>query len=131
MSKGKNLKVLVVDDHNSMVRIITNVLGQIGIKNVDTANDGGAALAKLQSAGDFDLILSDWNMEPVSGLQLLKEVRADENISKTAFIMVTAEKKGENVQAAIAAGVNNYVGKPFTADVIKQKIETTLGYKID
>ena len=119
-------KVLVVDDHHTMVRIITNLLGQIGFKNFDSASHGGEALATLR--GDtYGLIISDWNMEPMSGLALLKEVRADEKLAKLPFIMVTAEAKPENVLAAKQAGVNNYIVKPFNGATLKQKIEAVLG----
>lgn len=120
-------KVLVVDDHTTMVRIVTNLLGQLGFKHMDSASDGEGALKKLREQGDFGLIVSDWNMEPMSGLQLLKEVRADEKLAKTPFIMVTAESKTENVLAAKEAGVNNYIVKPFNAATLKQKIEAVLG----
>src|SRR5690625_4847798 len=122
-----DMKVLVVDDHSTMIRIISNLLNQLGFKNLDSASDGGAALEKLREDGDFGLIVSDWNMEPVSGLQLLKDVRADGKLGKTPFIMVTAESKPENVMAAKEAGVNNYIVKPFNAATLKQKIESVLG----
>lgn len=121
-----DIKVLVVDDHHTMVRIITNLLGQIGFKNFDSASDGGEALAKLRS-DSYGLVISDWNMEPMSGLALLKEVRADQKLAKLPFIMVTAEAKPENVLAAKQAGVNNYIVKPFNGATLKQKIESVLG----
>ena len=118
--------VLVVDDYNTMRRIIRNLLEQIGFCRIDEAGDGATALAKLQSA-PFGLIISDWNMEPMSGLQLLKEVRADLRLKGLPFIMVTAEGKTENVVAAKAAGVSQYIVKPFTAETLSKKIESVIG----
>ena len=119
-------KVLVVDDYSTMRRIIRNLLAQIGFADVDEAADGPTALKKLQSGG-YTLVISDWNMEPMTGLQLLQEVRADTKLKGTPFIMVTAESKTENVVAAKQAGVSNYIIKPFNADTLKKKIESVLG----
>lgn len=121
-----NLQVLVVDDYATMRRIIRNLLTQIGFTKIEEASDGADALAKLR-AGSFGLVISDWNMEPMTGLQLLKEVRADIRLKAMPFIMVTAESKTENVIAAKEAGVNNYIVKPFNADTLKKKIESVLG----
>lgn len=118
--------VLVVDDYNTMRRIVSNLLGQIGFRNVDEAEDGSSALRKLRQRS-FGLVISDWNMTPMSGLELLKEVRADATLKATPFIMITAESKTENVVAAKEAGVNNYIVKPFNADTLKKKIEAVLG----
>ena len=118
--------VLVVDDYQTMRRILRTLLQQVGFKNIDEAADGGTALRKLRDAA-FGLVVSDWNMEPMSGLQLLQEVRADDKLSATPFIMVTAESKSENVVAAKEAGVNNYIVKPFNADALKKKIADVLG----
>ena len=118
--------VLVVDDYNTMRRIIRNLLTQIGFANVDEATDGSDALAKLRDK-NFGLVISDWNMEPMTGLQLLKEVRADARLKGMPFIMITAESKTENVIEAKKAGVNNYIVKPFNADTLKKKIESVLG----
>jgi two-component system, chemotaxis family, chemotaxis protein CheY len=126
MSVDMNMKVLVVDDYKTMVRIIRNLLKQLNFNNVDEAADGGAALRKLRD-GDFGLVISDWNMEPMTGIQLLKEVRADEKLKGTPFIMVTAESKTENVVAAKQAGVNNYIVKPFNAATLKSKLIGVLG----
>ena len=115
-------KVLVVDDYSTMRRIIRNLLAQIGFADVDEAADGPTALRKLQTGG-YTLVISDWNMEPMTGYELLKEVRADPGLSKTPFIMVTAESKTENVIAAKKAGVNNYIVKPFNAQTLQSKIE--------
>jgi two-component system, chemotaxis family, chemotaxis protein CheY len=120
------MKILVVDDYATMRRIVRNLLSQIGHVDVEEAGDGIVALQKLRET-QFGLVISDWNMEPMTGLQLLKEVRADNKLSGTPFIMVTAESKTENVVAAKEAGVNNYIVKPFNADTLKQKIASVLG----
>lgn len=126
MAVDKNMAVLIVDDYKTMLRIIRNLLRQIGFNNVDEASDGATALQKLRR-DTFGLIISDWNMEPMTGLQLLKEVRADEKLRGTPFIMVTAESKTENVIAAKKAGVNNYIVKPFNASTLKTKMTAVLG----
>ena len=120
------MKILVVDDYATMRRIVRNLLSQIGHLDVEEAGDGIVALQKLRET-QFGLVISDWNMEPMTGLQLLKEVRADNKLNATLFIMVTAESKTENVVAAKQAGVNNYIVKPFNADTLKQKIASVLG----
>jgi two-component system chemotaxis response regulator CheY len=116
------MPVLVVDDYNTMIRIIRNLLKQIGFADIDDAADGSAALARMREK-KYGLVISDWNMEPMTGYELLKEVRADPGLSKTPFIMVTAESKTENVIAAKKAGVNNYIVKPFNAQTLQSKIE--------
>ncbi len=121
-----NMSILIVDDYKTMLRIIRNLLKQLGFDNVEEAQDGSAALQKLRDKG-FGLIISDWNMEPMSGLQLLKEVRADVKLKDTPFIMITAESKSENVIAAKEAGVNNYIVKPFNAATLKGKLTAVLG----
>ena len=121
-----NMNVLIVDDYKTMLRIIENLLKQLGFKNILQATDGSAAL-KLLRETHFGLVISDWNMQPMTGLQLLKEVRADERLKPTPFIMITAESKTENVVAAKEAGVNNYIVKPFNAETLKQKIAAVLG----
>jgi len=126
MAVDKNMAVLIVDDYKTMLRIIRNLLRQIGFNNVDEASDGATALQKLRR-DSFGLVISDWNMEPMTGLQLLKEVRADEKLRGTPFIMVTAESKTENVIAAKKAGVNNYIVKPFNASTLKTKMTAVLG----
>ncbi|HVY13201.1 MAG TPA: response regulator [Alphaproteobacteria bacterium] len=126
MAVDMNMNVLVVDDYKTMLRIISNLLKQLGFKNVFEITDGPAALALLREK-PCGLVISDWNMEPMSGLQLLKEVRADAQLKATPFIMVTAESRPENVMAAKAAGVNNYIVKPFNAETLKQKIISVLG----
>jgi two-component system, chemotaxis family, chemotaxis protein CheY len=122
MELDLSMSVLVVDDYSTMVRIIRNLLRQLGFADVDDACDGSSALAKMQ-AKRYGLVISDWNMEPMSGFDLLRQVRADPHIGGTPFIMVTAESKTENVIAARKAGVNNYIVKPFNAQTLKSKIE--------
>ena len=126
MTVDKDMQVLIVDDYKTMLRIIGNLLKQLGFTNVEEATDGSSALQKLRTK-KFGLVISDWNMEPMTGLQLLKEVRTDTKLKETPFIMVTAESKTENVVAAKEAGVNNYIVKPFNADTLKTKIESVLG----
>jgi two-component system chemotaxis response regulator CheY len=109
-----------------MVRIIRNLLKQLGFENVDEAADGREALEKMKKT-KYGLVISDWNMEPMTGYELLREVRADEILKPTPFIMVTAESKTENVIAAKKAGVNNYIVKPFNAQTLKAKIASVLG----
>jgi len=116
------MPVLVVDDYNTMVRIICNLLRQLGFQNIDDASDGASALEKMR-ARKYGLVISDWNMEPMTGYALLKEVRADPALAATPFIMVTAESKTENVIAAKKAGVSNYIVKPFNAQTLRSKIE--------
>ena len=122
MAVDLSIPVLVVDDYNTMIRIIRNLLKQLGFQDIDDAADGSAALGKMREK-KYGLVISDWNMEPMTGYELLKEVRADPGLSKTPFIMVTAESKTENVIAAKKAGVNNYIVKPFNAQTLKTKIE--------
>jgi two-component system chemotaxis response regulator CheY len=122
MAVDTSMPVLVVDDYSTMIRIIRNLLKQLGFEDVDDASDGTAALAKMK-ARKYGLVISDWNMEPMTGYELLKEVRSDPGLSKTPFIMVTAESKTDNVIAAKKAGVSNYIVKPFNAQTLKGKIE--------
>ena len=126
MAVDKSMKILVVDDYRSMTRIVRGLLNQLGFLNVDEAHDGPSALALIRSQ-TYGLVLSDWNMQPMSGLELLREVRAEQRTSALPFVMVTAEAKAENVVAARQAGVNNYVIKPFTLAVLKHKLTTVLG----
>ena len=126
MAVDLNMNVLVVDDYKTMLRIEENLLKQIGFKNIFQATDGSAALQVLRER-NFGLVISDWNMVPMTGLDLLKEVRADVALKATPFIMVTAESKTENVIAAKQAGVNNYIVKPFNAETLKSKIAAVLG----
>ena len=126
MAVDMNMKILVVDDYKTMVRIIRNLLKQLDFNNVDDASDGTEALRKLRE-GNFSMVISDWNMEPMTGLQLLKEVRSDDRLKDLPFIMVTAESKTENVIAAKEAGVSNYIVKPFNAATLKAKMVGVLG----
>jgi len=126
MAVDKNMSILIVDDYKTMLRILRNLLRQLGFSNVDEAIDGSSALQKVRQS-DFGLIISDWNMEPMTGLQFLKEVRADAAHKHIPFIMVTAESKSENVIAAKEAGVSNYIVKPFNAETLKGKMVSVLG----
>ncbi len=126
MAVDMTMPVLVVDDYKTMVRIIRNLLKQLGFNDVDEASDGREALAKMRQRR-YGLVISDWNMEPMTGYELLKEVRADASLARTPFIMVTAESKTENVIAAKKAGVNNYIVKPFNAQTLKGKIDAIFG----
>ncbi len=122
MSVNLAMPVLVVDDYNTMVRIIRNLLRQVGFQDIDDAADGLSALKRLRER-QYGLVISDWNMEPMSGFELLKEMRSDPKLAAVPFIMVTAESKTENVIAAKQAGVSNYIVKPFNAQTLKSKIE--------
>ncbi|MDA0651891.1 MAG: response regulator [Proteobacteria bacterium] len=126
MAVDKNMPILIVDDYKTMLRIIRNLLKQIGFENVEEATDGSEALQKLRDK-KFELVISDWNMEPMTGIELLREVRNDENLKKMPFIMVTAESKTENVVIAKEAGVSNYIVKPFNAATLKSKLNGVLG----
>ncbi|HWG06521.1 MAG TPA: response regulator [Beijerinckiaceae bacterium] len=126
MTIDSSLPILVVDDYGTMVRIIRNLLKQVGYENVDDASNGEAALEKMQ-AKKYGLVISDWNMEPMTGFELLQKVRADTTNAETPFIMVTAESKTDNVIAARKAGVSNYIVKPFNAATLKAKIDQALG----
>ena len=126
MAVNMNMDVLIVDDYKTMLRIIRNLLKQIGFLNVDEAIDGSDALKKLQEK-NYGLVISDWNMVPMTGLQLLQEVRADDRMGAMPFIMITAESKTENVIAAKQAGVSNYIVRPFDAATLKSKISSVLG----
>lgn len=126
MAIDMSMPVLVVDDYKTMLRIISNLLKQLGFENVEEASDGTEALDKMKKAS-YGLVISDWNMEPMTGYELLLKVRADDGLKRTPFIMVTAESKTENVIAAKKAGVNNYIVKPFNAATLKQKITAVLG----
>jgi two-component system chemotaxis response regulator CheY len=126
MAVDKTMNVLVVDDYRTMIRIVRGLLNQLGFHNVDDAADGDTAFQMIKSKS-YGLVLSDWNMQPTTGLELLQRVRADAEVKSVPFVMVTAEAKTENVVAARQAGVNNYVIKPFTLAVLKQKLSSVLG----
>ncbi len=117
----KTMKILIVDDFPTMRRIIKNLLKDLGFENVDEAEDGAMGLEKLRN-GNFDFVVSDWNMPNMDGLEMLKAIRADPNLSKLPVLMVTAEAKKENIIAAAQAGANGYVVKPFTAATLEEKL---------
>jgi two-component system chemotaxis response regulator CheY len=123
---SKDLKFLVVDDFSTMRRIIKNLLNDLGYPNVEEADDGKTALPMLQT-GNFDFLITDWNMPGMPGLDLIKAVRADGKLSKMPVLMLTAEAKREQIIEAAQAGVNGYVIKPFTAETLKEKLDKILG----
>ncbi|MDP1683532.1 MAG: chemotaxis response regulator CheY [Burkholderiales bacterium] len=116
-----NMKFLVVDDFSTMRRIVRNLLKELGFQNVDEAEDGVAALSKLRGT-QFDFVVSDWNMPNMTGIDLLKEIRADANLKHLPVLMVTAEAKKENIVSAAQAGANGYIVKPFTAATLEEKL---------
>ncbi|MGL4447179.1 chemotaxis response regulator CheY [Shewanella sp.] len=118
----KNMKILIVDDFSTMRRIIKNLLRDLGFNNTQEADDGSTALPMLQK-GDFDFVVTDWNMPGMQGIDLLKAIRADESLKHLPVLMVTAEAKREQIIAAAQAGVNGYVVKPFTAATLKEKLD--------
>jgi two-component system, chemotaxis family, chemotaxis protein CheY len=126
MALNTSIPVLIIDDYQTMLRIVRNLLKQIGFNDVDEAKDGSEAFGKLKEK-QYGLVISDWNMAPMTGFELLQKVRADAELSTMPFIMITAEAKTENVVAAKAAGVNNYIVKPFNADTLRSKIAAVLG----
>ncbi|HXR94158.1 MAG TPA: chemotaxis response regulator CheY [Steroidobacteraceae bacterium] len=123
---SKDMKFLVVDDFSTMRRIIKNLLHDLGYPNVSEADDGKTALPMLQ-AGNFDFLITDWNMPGMPGLDLIKAVRADTKLAKMPVLMLTAEAKREQIIEAAQAGVNGYVIKPFTAETLKEKLDKILG----
>ena len=122
MTLDFSVPVLVVDDYQTMIRIIRNLLKQIGFSDIDEASDGSAALTRLKSR-PYGLVITDWNMQPMTGYELLRHARAEHSLQTIPFIMVTAESRMENVIAAKSAGANNYIVKPFTIQILKAKIE--------
>ena len=126
MAANPNMKVLVVDDFATMRRIVKNILTQLGFKNVIEADDGTTALDVLK-AEKIDLIISDWNMPKMTGLDLLKAVRADSSMANTPFIMVTAEAQQANIILAVKAKVSQYIVKPFTAETLAEKLQKIFG----
>jgi two-component system, chemotaxis family, chemotaxis protein CheY len=126
MAIDKSTPILIVDDYRTMIRIIRNLLTQLGFDNLDEAQDGAAALAKLKQRR-FGLVISDWNMEPMSGIELLQQVRADPELAALPFLMITAENRDERVALARKAGVNGYVVKPFNADTLGKQIASVIG----
>ena len=126
MAVDMNMNILIVDDYKTMLRILRNLLRQLNFGNVEETMDGTQALQKMRQT-QFGLVISDWNMEPMTGIELLRKVRADEKLMATPFIMITAESKSENVIAAKEAGVSNYIVKPFNAETLKSKMSSVLG----
>lgn len=126
MAVDLEMPVLIVDDYKTMLRIIRNLLKQIGFNNVDEATDGQSALEKMREK-QYGLVISDWNMEPMTGLELLQHVRADNDLEGTPFVMITAESKTDNVVAAKEAGVSNYIVKPFNAATLRNKLSVVVG----
>ena len=122
MTADSTMPILVVDDYQTMVRIICNLLKQIGYENVDTASNGAQALERIGEK-QYGLIISDWNMQPMTGLELLVKLKGDAATADIPFIMVTAESKTDNVIAARKAGVSSYIVKPFNAATLKAKID--------
>jgi len=121
MALDKNMKILVVDDFSTMRRIIKNLLRDLGFTNTHEADDGNTALPMLKS-GDFDFLITDWNMPGMQGIDLLKAVRSDEKLKNLPVLMVTAESKREQIIEAAQAGVNGYIVKPFTAATLQEKL---------
>ena len=126
MTIDTNMPILIVDDYKTMLRVLRNFLLQLNFINIEEATDGSMALQKLRQQ-NFCFVISDWNMEPMTGIQLLREVRADDKLKHLPFIMITAESKSENVVAAKQAGVSNYIVKPFSAETLKSKMTSVLG----
>ena len=126
MTIDTNMPILIVDDYKTMLRVLRNFLLQFNFSNIEEATDGSMALQKLRQQ-NFCFVISDWNMEPMTGIQLLREVRADDKLKHLPFIMITAESKSENVVAAKQAGVSNYIVKPFSAETLKSKMTSVLG----
>ncbi|MEW5893639.1 MAG: chemotaxis response regulator CheY [Pseudomonadota bacterium] len=118
----KNLKFLVVDDFSTMRRIVRNLLKELGFTNVDEAEDGAVALQKLKTIGNFQFVVSDWNMPNMTGIELLKAIRADESLKHLPVLMITAEAKKENIVEAAQSGASGYIVKPFTAAVLEEKM---------
>ena len=126
MAVNMNMKILIVDDYKTMLRIVRNLLRQLNFTDIDEATDGSMAFSMLKQA-KYDLVISDWNMEPMTGIELLREVRADDSLKHIPFVMITAESKTENVVLAKQAGVSNYIVKPFNAETLKMKLVSVLG----
>jgi two-component system chemotaxis response regulator CheY len=126
MAVDKNTPILVVDDYKTMVRIVRNLLHQLGFDNVDDASDGASALVKLRTKR-FGLVISDWAMEPMSGLELLQAMRADPDLKALPFIMITAENRKERIAQAEQAGADGYIIKPFSAEALRERIARVMG----
>ena len=122
----QNMKIMIVDDYKTMLRILRNLLKQLNFLNVEEATDGSMALEMLRK-NTFGMVISDWSMEPMTGIQLLREVRSDDRLKHLPFIMIIEGGKSENVFAAKEAGVSNYIVKPFNAEILKTKMFSVLG----
>ncbi len=122
MAIDKNINILVVDDFSTMIRIVTNLLKELGFTNIDDANDGSKAWPMIQS-GKYDFVVSDWNMPEMTGIELLRKVRAHPDFSDMPFMLITAEQKRSQILDAAQAGVDGYIVKPFTAATLKEKID--------
>jgi two-component system, chemotaxis family, chemotaxis protein CheY len=128
MPVDPRLRILIVDDQDTVLEILRSMLRKLGFRNVDTAKDGNEAFDKLRAAiFPYGLVISDWNMQPISGLELLEAVRADEKLARTPFIMITAENTPERVIAARDAGVTHYLTKPFSLDAVKRRLVAAFG----
>ena len=126
MAVDKSTPILVVDDYKTMIRIVRNLLQQLGFENVDDAGDGASALVKLRERA-YGLVISDWMMEPMSGLELLEQIRADPKLRALPFIMITAENRKERVARAERAGADGFIVKPFTAEALSDRIAAVMG----
>lgn len=126
MAVDKSTPILIVDDYRTMIRIIRNLLTQLGFDNLEDVPDGRAALARLKER-QFGLVISDWNMEPMSGIELLQEVRADPELGALPFLMVTAQNRDDRIALAREAGVDGYVVKPFSANTLGERISSVMG----
>jgi len=128
MSVDTNIRILIVDDQDTVLAILREILRKLGFRYVDEAKDGVRALEMMRAAGDpYGLVISDWNMQPVTGMQLLESMRADPELAKTPFVMITGEASKDRVIAAMGAGVNSYIVKPFSVDVVKKRLAAVLG----
>ncbi|MGD9788627.1 MAG: chemotaxis response regulator CheY [Sulfuricellaceae bacterium] len=119
----KNMKFLVVDDFSTMRRIVRNLLKELGYTNVDEAEDGVVGLQKLKGSGNFEFVVTDWNMPNMTGIDLLRAIRADASLKHLPVLMITAEAKKENIIEAAKAGASGYIVKPFTAATLEEKLE--------
>ena len=128
MTVDSGMRILIVDDQDTVLEILRSMLRKLGFRNVDTAKDGNEAFDKLHKAmSPYGLVISDWNMQPVSGMELLAAVRRDRRLAATPFIMVTAENTTDHVVAAREAGVSSYITKPFSLDAVKRRLEAAVG----
>ena len=128
MSVDPGIRILIVDDQDTVLEILRGILRKLGFRNIDTAKEGEEALKRLKKAiFRYGLVISDWNMQPLTGLELLEAVRGDPRLARTPFIMITGENTKDRVLEARDAGVTGYITKPFSADAVKRQIEAVLG----